>query len=75
MLRRDFIRAAALALGGLVVATRIGFAEDNSGSKETSRKNEGRRTYHFHGHPRSGCASPPELAPLLEKGISNMPPV
>jgi hypothetical protein len=31
------------------------------------------RTCHLHGHARSGCASRPEIAPFLEKGLAILP--
>jgi hypothetical protein len=73
MLRRNFLKAAAMTLVGFLFARRIPLAESIA-ADEAPKKRSG-RIYHFHGHARSGCASRPELAPFLEKGISNIPPI
>jgi hypothetical protein len=73
MLRRNFLKAAVMTLAGFLFARRIPLAE--SIAVEDTPKKRAARAYHFHGHARSGCASRPELAPFLEKGISNIPPI
>jgi len=73
MLRRDFIKSAGLAIGGAMILDNLAFAEEFVAQEADSGR--GPRMYHFHGHPRSGCATRPELAPFLEKGFCVMPPL
>jgi hypothetical protein len=74
MLRRDFIRTGSVFLGGILVAGRFSFAPRANCTLPAAppgRKAGG--IYRLHGDARSGCATPPELASLLEKGITGMP--
>jgi hypothetical protein len=73
MLRRNFIKAAAVALGGVLLINRLPSGMDEI--PENPPKQSGApRSYHFHGHPRSGCSTRPELAAMLGKGFSVIPP-
>jgi hypothetical protein len=72
MLRRDFIKSASIILGGTLFLDEFVFAIDDEKARTVS--NNQSRNYHLHGHARSGCATRPEIAPFLEKGISLMPP-
>ncbi len=74
MLRRDFIKAASLTAGGYLISRAIPFAAEFEPDEPEKKPIEPfRPVYHLHGHPRSGCASRPELAPFLEKGFAVMP--
>jgi hypothetical protein len=71
MLRRDFLRASSMAMGGLLILREIpspGNRRIRGGGMKRPKP-----IYRFHGHARSGCASPPELAPLVENGITALP--
>ncbi|SYZ72683.1 hypothetical protein TRIP_C20798 [Candidatus Zixiibacteriota bacterium] len=72
MLRRNFIKATALTVGGFFILRRIPFAKHILPEEKEPVKPY-RPVYHLHGHPRSGCASRPELAPFLEKGFAVTP--
>ncbi len=71
MLRRDFIKAGLVSLGGMIVfggaLSADAFAGDKSGN------NGGKRKLNLHGHRRSGCASRPEMSPAFESGFSTTP--
>jgi len=72
MLRRDFIKTSCLCFGGVLMMHNALFAAPSRDEKHDRAK--GRRpVYHLHGHARSGCASPPELQPLIENGIMALP--
>lgn len=71
MLRRDFLKASSLVMGGMLILGEIPSLEDRGNPGRDIRRFK--PTYRFHGHARSGCASPPELAPLVESGIIAMP--
>ncbi|UCD94411.1 MAG: hypothetical protein JSU69_11725 [Candidatus Zixiibacteriota bacterium] len=71
MLRRDFLKASSLVMGGMLILREMPNLEDRRNPGEGIRRFK--PTYRFHGHLRSGCASPPELAPLVESGIMAMP--
>ncbi len=74
MLRRDFIRTGSVFLGGILVAGRFGFTRPARHAMPAAPpgKKTG-RIYRLYGDARSGCATPPELASLLEKGITRVP--
>ena len=74
MLRRDFIKTASITLGGLGGLIALGHLPSFA-TGQSSKKNRKihPRVFHLHGDARSGCATPPELADLLEKGISYAP--
>jgi hypothetical protein len=72
MLRRNFIKATALSVGGFLIIRKIPFADEPAQDEKSAPKSF-RPAYHLHGHPRSGCASRPEVAPFLEKGFSVTP--
>lgn len=72
MLRRDFIISSSLTFGGLLFAGRLLFA-DSSGNRRKTLIRIKQSSRVLRGHPRSGCASPPELAPMLEHGITEFP--
>jgi len=71
MLRRDFIKAGVLVGGGVILLHTIPFAHNFTPDQAQQVKE--RHRYRFHGHVRSGCATPPELAPYLEEGCSVHP--
>lgn len=71
MLRRDFIKSSAFIAGGILFLPQIPHASE---PEENSPLHSRKKALNFHGHPRSGCASRPELAPMLEKGFAGMPP-
>jgi hypothetical protein len=73
MLRRNFIKAATIALGGVLFINRLPSGMDET-PEDTTKLSGAPRSYHFHGHPRSGCATRPELAAMLGKGFSVIPP-
>jgi hypothetical protein len=72
MLRRRFLKVSSITLGGLITLSHLPSLAFETNSGKTPEKHN--RVYHLHGDARSGCASPPELAGLLENGISNIPP-
>ena len=71
MLRRDFLKASSLVMGGMLILREIPSLEDRP--EYTGNVKRFKPTYRFHGHARSGCASRPELAPLVESGIIATP--
>jgi hypothetical protein len=74
MLRRDFIKTASITLGGLGGLIALGHLPSfAAGTDDRKSRRKKRRAFHLHGDARSGCATPPELADLLEKGISYAP--
>ncbi|RKX27934.1 MAG: hypothetical protein DRP46_09365 [Candidatus Zixiibacteriota bacterium] len=72
MLRRDFIKASAITFGGIVIAREVLLSSPLVMTEQRNKKS-GKTVYHLHGHARSGCASPPELQPMLENGIMSLP--
>jgi hypothetical protein len=70
MLRREFIRNAGVVVGAGVIIYSVPGAFEFKAAREKSVR---RSNLHFHGHPRSGCASRPEIVPLLENGITAFP--
>jgi len=70
MLRRDFLISASILTGGVFL---IRPDDVCAALVENSRPVRKKRILHFHGHPRYGCATPPELMPLLENGICTIP--
>lgn len=73
MLRRNFIKAASVVLGGILFINRLPSGMDEA-PEDAPKKSGGPISYHFHGHPRSGCSTRPELAAMLGKGFSVIPP-
>jgi hypothetical protein len=73
MLRRNFVKAMTIAAGSFLLIDDIPFAASES-PEDTTRPGTAPVTYHFHGHPRSGCSTRPELAAMLGKGFSVIPP-
>jgi len=72
MLRREFIKISSITLGGLVVLGHVPSLAVGASNQKSPKPH--RRVYHLHGDARSGCATPPALAGLMENGISNIPP-
>ena len=72
MLRRDFVKTSFLAFGG-VLLMHSAFAMSPSAADGNEIIKKRRPVYHLHGHAHSGCASPPELMPMLEQGIMSLP--
>ncbi|HHI02738.1 MAG: hypothetical protein DRP51_03560 [Candidatus Zixiibacteriota bacterium] len=74
MLRRNFIKSAFVAIGGVLVIGRVPMADTfekvNSGYL-VGRLSKPRLT--LHGHRRSGCATRPELAAVFEDGCGVLP--
>ena len=72
MLRRDFIKTSAITFGGIIIAHEALLSAPLVVTEQKIKKS-GKTIYHLHGHARSGCASPPELQPMLENGIMALP--
>jgi len=71
MLRRDFLKSSSLVFSGLLVISQIpqSFVCEDAHAAESSYT----PVYRFNGHARSGCATPPELMPMLERGMVIIP--
>ena len=71
MLRRDFLKSSSLVFGGLLVISQIpqGLVNEETHPAQSSFI----PVYRFNGHARSGCATPPELMPMLECGMVIIP--
>jgi hypothetical protein len=71
MLRRNFIRTALIAFGStFFIGTIPAGGRNRKAVADPTRRG---RTLPFNGHPRSGCATRPELSDLLYGGIMNIP--
>lgn len=73
MLRRDFIKTGSLTLGGLLIIQNIPWG--GLGPELPTTQRAKKRSFHLYGHARSGCASPPELAPFREYGFALILPI
>ena len=73
MLRRNFVKAMTFAVGGFLLIDDLAFGTEEQ-PEEIPKTVSGPIIYHFHGHPRSGCSTRPELAAMLGKGFSVIPP-
>jgi hypothetical protein len=71
MLRREFLTLTAVITGGFLISG--GILPPYGISEEQPTKPSRQRNYHLHGHARSGCASPPILAAMLENGSIALP--
>jgi hypothetical protein len=71
MLRRDFIKAGLVSLGGMIVFG--GALSADAVADDKPENYGGKRKLNLHGHRRSGCASRPEMSSAFEYGFSTTP--
>jgi hypothetical protein len=67
MLRRDFIKAGSIFIGGMVLLREIPLADSDIQRGHPS-SNRPPHIWH-HGQRRCGCATPPEKQALMEWGL------